>query len=410
MHRKQNNQGFTIVELMVALLIGLLLLGGLIQIFIVTRSNYRVQQSVNYMQENLRFASAELTYGVRMGGFFHTVAEPAAIEPGPDGIYAATATGTGNARVASNLVILPGTTATPGCGLADWAVGVQGFEGGATDPTSGCLNATNYLPDTDVVALTYLRPVFMGLPALGARPASPALDPLGVYALIEDLKFKERSLNFAGYIGRGSSFAPAEIERVLLFNPNDSGDADGIRKNGLAPMNRIKRTAAMMPLTVELYYVRRCSVLNAAGVCDANSDGGNPQPTLVRRTRQSNGAMLDEPIVDGIEHLQIEYLASGCATYMSATTVTSWTGCSGTYTLGRRWQRVMSVRMSLLARSSEFEISLNDTGPYNLSTDTPTYNPATRNTILPNNARYRRVLRTIYAQPRNAIRPLPSII
>jgi type IV pilus assembly protein PilW len=167
---KTQNFGFTIVELMVALLIGLLLLGGLIQIFVVTRSNYRVQQSLNYLQENLRFAGTELGYGVRMAGFFHTLSAPTSDLESADGATG-TATGSNLTNDEDELQIIAGTPLTPGCNVVSWTVGLQGFEGGAVDPTS-CIPASSYLPGTDVIAITYLRPVFMGLPALGSRPAS----------------------------------------------------------------------------------------------------------------------------------------------------------------------------------------------------------------------------------------------
>jgi hypothetical protein len=213
-----------------------------------------------------------------------------------------------------------------------------------------------------------------------------------------DLKYKETGNNFPGYIGSGNQFSQNLINSVLLFDPNNSADQDGILKNGAPPLNQIKRTAAMMPFVVELFYIRRCSVLNAAGICNAVSDGGTPQPTLVRRRLMSDGTMADEPVVDG------------CSKYANATDITAWTGCAGTpASTADRWQRVISARINLLARASELEVSLNDQGPYNLSTDTPAYNPFSRVALYPNNHRFRRVLRTINTQPRNASRPYPKI-
>ena len=67
-HNRQQ-QGLTLIEIMVALLIGAFLLAGVIQIFIVNKQTYRVQENLSRIQENGRFAMDYLSRYVRLAGY-----------------------------------------------------------------------------------------------------------------------------------------------------------------------------------------------------------------------------------------------------------------------------------------------------------------------------------------------------
>lgn len=66
-HRLQN--GFSLVELMVALVIGLLLVAGIIEIFISSRQVYRVQDMQARMQEDGRYATSVIAEKLSRAGF-----------------------------------------------------------------------------------------------------------------------------------------------------------------------------------------------------------------------------------------------------------------------------------------------------------------------------------------------------
>jgi len=61
--------GFTLVEIMVAITVGLFLLGGVLQIFHSSKSTFRMSGDISRMQENARFAMEFLTRDIRMAGF-----------------------------------------------------------------------------------------------------------------------------------------------------------------------------------------------------------------------------------------------------------------------------------------------------------------------------------------------------
>jgi len=70
MERVFRQQGFTLVELMIAMVLGLLLMGGVIQMHTANRQTYRVSEGVSRVQENARYAMAMIQREVRMAGYF----------------------------------------------------------------------------------------------------------------------------------------------------------------------------------------------------------------------------------------------------------------------------------------------------------------------------------------------------
>jgi len=66
MHRQR---GLSLVEIMVALAVGVVLLTGVIQIYASTKATYRMQDNLARLQENGRFALSFLTRDVRMAGY-----------------------------------------------------------------------------------------------------------------------------------------------------------------------------------------------------------------------------------------------------------------------------------------------------------------------------------------------------
>jgi len=65
-HSKQN--GLTLIEILVAMVIGLFLLAGVMQIFLGSQQSYRLQENLSRMQENGRFAIDFITRDIRMAG------------------------------------------------------------------------------------------------------------------------------------------------------------------------------------------------------------------------------------------------------------------------------------------------------------------------------------------------------
>ena len=67
--KHQTQQGFSLIEVMVAMLIGIILLGGAISIFISNKSVYRLESELSRMQETGRFIIDFMSNEIRMAGY-----------------------------------------------------------------------------------------------------------------------------------------------------------------------------------------------------------------------------------------------------------------------------------------------------------------------------------------------------
>ncbi|MBO1223415.1 MAG: prepilin-type N-terminal cleavage/methylation domain-containing protein [Candidatus Scalindua sediminis] len=66
---KNNEQGFTMVELVVGLAISLILMGIAVKIFLVQQKAYNVQQQLSEMQQNIRAATDIIVRETKMAGY-----------------------------------------------------------------------------------------------------------------------------------------------------------------------------------------------------------------------------------------------------------------------------------------------------------------------------------------------------
>ncbi len=64
-----SQRGFTLVELMIAMLIGVFLMSGVIQIFLSAKQAYRLQENLSRLQENGRLAINLIAKDIRMAGY-----------------------------------------------------------------------------------------------------------------------------------------------------------------------------------------------------------------------------------------------------------------------------------------------------------------------------------------------------
>jgi type IV pilus assembly protein PilW len=75
-----NTQGFTIVELLVAMVVSLLALGVIYSTFLSQFKSYQIQEEVAAMQQNIRAAMFHMQREIRMAGYDPTGNAEAAIE------------------------------------------------------------------------------------------------------------------------------------------------------------------------------------------------------------------------------------------------------------------------------------------------------------------------------------------
>ena len=63
-------QGFSLIELMIAMVLGFIVIAGLISVLVSTQRAYHVQESNNFSQQTVRFALDRMGYGLRMADFW----------------------------------------------------------------------------------------------------------------------------------------------------------------------------------------------------------------------------------------------------------------------------------------------------------------------------------------------------
>jgi type IV pilus assembly protein PilW len=78
--RRRRQRGFTVVELMIALVLGLLLIAGAIALFVQTKRNFVQDEQITRMQENARVAMSMLTRDLQMADFWGGMQSSAAIQ------------------------------------------------------------------------------------------------------------------------------------------------------------------------------------------------------------------------------------------------------------------------------------------------------------------------------------------
>lgn len=64
-----NQKGLSLVEILVALVISLFLLGGVIQVYVGNKASYNFSEGLSRIQENARFAMDSIKRDIRMAGF-----------------------------------------------------------------------------------------------------------------------------------------------------------------------------------------------------------------------------------------------------------------------------------------------------------------------------------------------------
>ncbi len=106
---KKHQLGMTLIEIMIALLVGLFLLAGLYQIFISGKQSYRLSDGQSRMQENARYALEVLSHDIRLAGYMGcsgvTASNPVVIANNP---LIAPSVHAGNANVVAASVVTGG--------------------------------------------------------------------------------------------------------------------------------------------------------------------------------------------------------------------------------------------------------------------------------------------------------------
>lgn len=307
--RRSAQAGMSLLEVMVAMTLGLILVAG-VATLIANQSNSRAEVDKSHqLIDNGRFALSTLVDDLQHAGYYGYFSVP---------ITALTA--------------LPDPCAVTATAIdASLAMPLQAYDAPASvpSPLSGCLADANHVPGTDIVVVRRVEAVENGT-AIGSLVAGQVYVQASANAKVTAIGADP---------GMGTTPPSPTIYTVTM-------------KDGTTP-------APIRRYVEHIYFVSPCDVYAAgASTCTAAADNGRPIPTLKRlELTVSGGApqFTTVPIAEGIENMQLDYVldAAGDGTPspagIAAPTIANW-------------PNVMAVQVYLVARN------LLTTGDYDGST------------------------------------------
>lgn len=313
-HFAVQNAGFSIIEFLVATVLGIILVGGVASIYIGSKRSYVEVEQVGSLTENASFALQTMNDSLRHIGFF---GPGGAINISQDpnlGAIPNNCTGAGDAFDLSTNMFAVLTTGTPGTAL-------------------GCV--TDAVPGTAVLVLKYLAPS----PIYDADPDDPN-------AVLDG------QLDFPAAMQATETYVVVNAEYGQL---QDGADAAPDVSDG----NEFARAIAW-PYRFQIYYVR-----------------DNDIPTLAMKTLAWDAGVggvtiQTQDLVQGVENFYLRFGADND----NDGEVDAYTSRS-TNLATVNWDRVVSMETYILVRSVTTDPRYVDEKTYNLGdfTIVPSANP-----------------------------------
>ncbi len=141
-----SQHGFTMVELMIAMVLGLLLMGALLTMLGSARNSFRLDESYASMQDESRFAVRELSKDLRMAGYITSVLMPDNVNIDAGAVLGEDCEDSGGTPWALSLQ-------EPGTGEDTFLMALDNVTGATAVAEFSCLTASEIVPGTDIVAI-----------------------------------------------------------------------------------------------------------------------------------------------------------------------------------------------------------------------------------------------------------------
>lgn len=337
-YRRQT--GVTLVELMISLLLGLLLTVAIVQVFIGNRVTYAFNDGLSRIQENARFALDHISFHTRMAGYQGCLADVA--------IYS-------NVNAATQFDF-----------AVDLENGIQGHEAedtGAGEEFVVGTGAANWLPV--LTAPLTGRPI-AGSDVLIVRSVSstantlvsPFTDSEKVYVSTPN-DFVEGDVLVATDCQKASIFQVTGVTAGAGANVEHTGEVSFVPGNGTATWGSEQDFglgSEVARLELHAFYV---------------GTGADGRPALFQLRLQTGAATtyVFEELAQGIDTMQVRYGVD----IDNDGAINRW-DTADLVNAGANWPNVLSVEVTLLARSTEEYGEERDTATYDLGGNTD-FNP-----------------------------------
>ena len=303
-YTSMHQRGFSLVEIMIALLLGLILTGGLIDVLLSNKQTNSLQIALSNMQQDGRVAINMLSTDIRMADY--------------SGCYSDLSDGVEN------------TLNNPTSFAWDLANTVQGFNDVSASFTVSDTNSGGVISGiTEGTDVLVIKGMADGVPI----SSNPDNSTFTIDATLNNLN-------------AGEPLIVADCEQASMFQASSITSASGVTTilhtaavmtpgNNLATVtNSFGTNAEIARLTSTVYYIKN----------DASGDPGLFQSSLSVNTSGDTAALEENQLVSNVENMQIQYGVDSdedqdVDVYQDASAVTDWSA-------------VISIRMALLLISA----------------------------------------------------------
>lgn len=309
MSKSGQQRGLTLVELMIAMILGLVLTGGVIGVFLANQQTYRVNQAISEVQESARAAFQLMARDIRNAGF----------------------NGCTNSVTVANT--LKNNVATDW--WSTWSNGIRGF-----DSSAPAAFTPAQLANTDAVQLMFGGGRSLNVETHNANAA----------------QFKINKTNHG--INDGDILIACDPGHAAIFQVTNSSQTN-------ATIVHNTGTGTPGNCTKLLGYPVLCEESGLGGTpyqFTANSMlfqfqsiawyvGVNPRGTnSLYRVSISGSSLVTEEIIEGVADLQFRFLRNGGTNYQTATAINAVSA--------DEWARVVSVEIDLLLTAATTNTNL----------------------------------------------------
>jgi len=301
---KKKIGGLSLIELMIAMLIGSILMIGVVQVFGASRTAYQLSEGMARVQENGRFALDYLQRDLRMAGHFGCVNDQA------------------RGQIAGAL-----TSHFTANGPMDFGFSVRGYDN--ANPTGITLSPARRA-GTDVIVLRFMSA--SGIPIT-------AIDPAGSTVDVDPTKW---TVLTDGGVAAPTLFGVADCAFADVFVA-DSVNAGGGQVGVPTTVDLARYGASPEGGPTMLY--RAESVVYYIGT------GAGGQPSLWRARVNVDGSSVSEELVEGIEDMQFRYGMDRRPAANPSGYIETQGSAADVGTSEAEWRRVGQIQVALLAAS-----------------------------------------------------------
>ncbi|MDY6948372.1 MAG: prepilin-type N-terminal cleavage/methylation domain-containing protein [Pseudomonadota bacterium] len=298
-------RGFTLIELMIAMLLGLVVIGGALGVMLANRQSYRTSEGLSQIQESARTAFELLAHDVRQAGV----------------------TGCNNNGRVANVVVSTG--ATPW--WQSW-FGIRGFDGSQADGAAGFGTAVpnNRVNGTDSMQLQGIEGTGLSVvdQASGSFTINLPTTAIARNDILMVCDFDHAAIfKVTGY--SSAAVTVANIQEPSTASPRNCSTGLGYPTDCTAgnPYT-FSRNSQLARLSAVAWYI---------GDNNRPLDGGR---SLYRFRMDAAAA---EEIVTGVTDMQVRYREAGRSDFRDATAVGTWANVNAvmiTLTLRSADQRI----------------------------------------------------------------------